>query len=238
MTLPPLLQSEIKALTTLANEGPTNIYQIAKKSGKRYSLMFKAIKNLEKRPLVRFIEENETSKGTKARIYDLNFWGILLVLKRELSFEDPEKWDSKIILKIIEKYANWLPLVLGKWDFFKEMNVERIAFCRLKAILDRLDIEKTHYMDFLGFGGPFVPLATSNFVVSWLFYFIGFFPINADFEVKGWEIRTDNEEWLKALKHDKEIVTFFLRELELYQHNLRKLWEIGDILKKRLIDAM
>jgi hypothetical protein len=114
------------------------------------------------------------------------------------------------------------------------MNVENIAFRRLKAILDLLDIEKTHYMDFLGFGGPFVPMATSNFVIMWLFYFVGFFPINANFEVIGWDIRADNEEWLEALKHDEEIVSFLLSELERYRQFFESFCEIGESLKKRL----
>jgi len=230
----PLLQSETTALSTLANEGPTNTYQIAKKTGKSYSLMFKAIKTLEERYLIRLVEKKKTSKGTTSNSYDLSFMGILTVLARELSPEDTKQWNYNQVHKIIRKYDYWLPLVFGKWSFFQEAGVEKIALLRLKEIVDRLKIERICIFDLIGYGGPLVPGADVKSLVEWLFYFIGLVPTEGKFE-QDWQIRHDTEAWIDALKQDKDIVAYFLEELEFYQHTLRYLSDLGEKLERKFI---
>lgn len=112
--LPSLRQSEVAVLYALADDGPTNVYQIAKKTGKAYSLMFNAIKKLEKLRLVMLVEEKETSKRTIANYYDLTFYGILSVLRIEFLQEGTDKMDYDRVRMIIRKYEDWLPLVFGK----------------------------------------------------------------------------------------------------------------------------
>jgi len=230
-----LLQSEITALFTLANEGPTNIYQIKKKTGKTYSLMFKAIKNLEKRLMVGLVEKKKTSKGTIANIYNLNFIGILTVLARELSPEDTEQWNYNQIRKIIRKYDYWLPLVFGKWSFFQKAGVEETALLRLKAVVDRLNVERVRLHDLFGYGGLLVPLADIKTVTCWLFYFMGLFLSDVEFEVEEQQTRHDTEAWIDAWRQDKEIVAYILEELEFYQWRLRNLSDRGERLKTRVI---
>jgi len=233
-TLPPLSQSEITALSALANEGPTNTYQIMKKTGKGYSLMFKAIKNLENRALVSLVEKKQTQKGTTANIYNLTFMGILTILSRELSSKDAEQWNYDQIRKIIKKYDNWIPIVFAKWSFFQKMGVEKIALFRLKVIIENMNIERVHILDLIGYGGRLVPHADIKTVVVWLFFLIGLIPTADRFE-ENWQIRKDAEVWVETLKQDKEIVIYLLKELEYYKQILRSLNDFGERLRIRIV---
>lgn len=213
----PLTKSQIIALSTLADKGPTNIYQIMKENGKAYSLMFNAIKELEKCMLVMFVEKKQTSKGTMANVYDLTFSGILAVLEIELAPEDTERWNYVKIRKIIKKYADWLPLVFGKWIFFQKMGTEKIALFRLKKIVENQQLIRDK-------GEPLAPTSDMKTQVCWLFYFLGLFPASAAFDE--WQIRHDTEAWMNGWKQDKDITAYFMKELENYRKRLKNLGAI------------
>jgi len=210
---PPLLESQIIALSALSEEGPTNIYQVQKKTGKTYSLMFNAIKELEKRGLVKLLEKKKTSKGTMANIYDLTLKGVLSVLEGELPTEDTEEWNYDKIHRIIKKYESLLPLVFGKWSYFQAIGVERAALYRLHAVVLN--------QGFLERADPWVPGANIEERICWFFYFYGFFPATPEFE--GWRIMDAAEAWAGSWSQDKDIKAYVVKELAKYQTRLKTL---------------
>jgi len=214
LEFPPfLLESQIIALSALAEEGPTNIYQIQKKTGKTYSLMFKAVKDLERRSLVKLVEKKQTSKGTTANIYDLTLMGVLTVLEGELPTEDTEEWNYDRIHKIIRKYESLLPLVFGKWSYFQSKGVEKVALYRLHAVVFN--------QSFLERADPWVPGTKMEERICWFFYFYGFFPATPEFE--GWRIMDDAEAWAGSWAQDKDIKAYVVKELAEYQTRLKTL---------------
>jgi hypothetical protein len=208
-----MLQSEITALYTLADEGPTNIYQIQKKTGKTYSLMFNAVKELEKRELIKLLEKRQTQKGTTANIYDLTLKGVLSILDRELVPANCEKWDYDRVRGIIGKYKSLLPLIFGKWSYFQEVDGEDDALVRLSAVANNQDL----------FEGEesFIPAATLEQRIYWFFYFIGLFPVEPVFNE--WRIVKNYKEWSSWWYDDADIRAFISKELHAYQKRLRML---------------
>lgn len=209
----PLLESEITALSTLANEGPTNVYQIKKKTGKAYSLMFNAVKELEKRRLVKLIEKKQTSRGTTANFYDLTLEGVLSVLEGELASGDRERFNYNLIHKIVKKYESLLPLIFGKWSYLQEVDLETVALFRLKAVVDNQDLFER--------GEPLIPAANKEQRICWFFYFFGLIPARPEFE--GWGIMDDPKAWISAWTQDKDIRAFVSDELKRYQIRLKNL---------------
>ena len=218
--LPPLLQSEIAALSALADEGPTNVYQIAKKAGKAYSLMFNAIKKLKEFNLVMFVEKKQTSKGTVANNYDLNFLGILSVLRIEILPKNTKEVDYDRIRIIISKYEDWLPLVFGKWSFFQRVGLEETALLRLKAIVATVFANRDLLYGFIA--EPLAPAADMRTTATWFFYFLGLIPVGREFQEE-WQFRHGADEWLSALKQDKDIQAYFMEELQWCYKRLQSL---------------
>jgi hypothetical protein len=76
-----------------------------------------------------------------------------------------------------------------------------------------------------------VLLADIKTVVKWLFYFIGLFLVNAEFEVEDWQIRHDTDTWIAALRQDKEIIAYFKEELQDFQ---RRLTDLGGSVESHI----
>lgn len=214
---PPLLQSQIIVLFTLADDGPTNAYQIAKKTGNRYSLIFKAIKELKKRGMVRFKGKKRTEKRMMANIYDLALKGVLFVLQKELALADTERWNYDFIRKIIRKYDALLPLVFGKWSHFVKMGVEKMALFRLKMIADNPELFERGVVVF----DETSPGLEMEQKIERFFYFYGFYPPKPTLE--SFSFVKDPKVWVSAWKQEEDIKTYTIRELRGYEKKLENL---------------
>jgi len=200
---PPLTQSEIKALKTLAEAGPTNPYQIAKKAAKSYSLMFKAVKELERRRMVKLEGKERTEKGTMANIYDLTLKGVLSVLEREFH---SKTWNRGLIYKIIRKYDSLLPSVFGKWSYLKKMGVGKEVLYRLQTVavnLKRGIFER---------GDSTLPGANMEQKICWFFYFWGYYPIPLYDSFPGFV--PDPKVWKNVWKQDEDIRAYVIEKLK------------------------
>jgi len=176
--------------------------------------MFNAIKELEKRGLVKLIGKKQTVKRTMANIYDLTLKGVLSILREELASADTEKWNFNRVRKIIMKYASLLPLVFGKWDYFDRIGVEKMALCRLQAVVVDQDAFEPGY--------SWIPGDSLEEKVCWFFYFTGFlsFPQSPGAFV-GWCGMEDPEKWMDAWVQDEDIKAFVIKEIEDYQTKLK-----------------
>ena len=176
--------------------------------------MFNGIKELEKRGLVKLIGKRQTVKGTTANLYDLTLKGVLSLLRGELASAEPEKWNYNQIRRIIKKYASLLPLVFGKWDYFDNIGVGKMALCRLQAVVIDQDAFDPYR--------SWIPGDSFEEKVCWFFYFTGFlsFPQSPGAFV-GWCGMENPEKWMDAWVQDGEIKAFVIKEIEDYQTKLR-----------------
>lgn len=205
----PLSENQIEVLEALSREGPTNAYKVAKSAGKAYSFVFNFFRELERRKMIAFKGQVKTEKGTKAKNYDLLLEAVLFVLHKKMLRADEDRGDYDLIHAIIKKYESLVPLVFGKWSHFKKMGVEKIAYFRLKVLVD------TFKADPLGFkqGTTFIfgKLACEmEENVCWYFYF--------QFQHFKYDLA-----WMDALRQDKEIKNYVIKELQLFRENMSKL---------------
>lgn len=199
------------------NPGGINAYEISRISPRidRITVM-RCIRRF------RLVEERyvRVEKGKRnSKRYFITFIGILHVLHRELSPEDTEKSDYRRFRSIIKKCENWLPLVFGKWSFFRRVGIEETALSRLKTTVAVVVANQDLLYGFIK--EPLAPHADIKTTVTWFFYFLGLIPVGPEFE--DWQFRHGIDAWLSALKQDKDIQAYFMEELEHYYRRLESL---------------
>jgi len=177
----------------------------------------------------RLVEEGyvRVEKGKRNAIcYFITLKGILLVLYREISHMDTKKWnygykqllrDYNKIHEIIRKNESLLPLVFGKWDYFRKSGVEKGAFFRLATVVYR--------QNHLGFyGAPPGGIIEKKIIVRRIyniFFFTGtLLPETLEFD--GWKLPYDDiNQWIAMWKGDLDIKAYIIKEIKEYQENLR-----------------
>lgn len=209
-----LSKSQAAVFSKLADEGPLNAYQIAKKAGKRYSVVFNAIKELEKYRLVKLKAKERTIKGTMAKVYDLTLRGVLFALEVEMAPADTERWNYDLIHKIIRRYDSLLPLVFGKWSYFEKMGVGKTALFRVKMIADNQELFERGTVSFEDYVSP--GLKTEQKII-WFFYFWGFYPAR----LEGWGGVADPKVWKHVWKQDEDIKAFVVEKFKEEQKRLQ-----------------
>jgi len=200
--------------------------------------MFNAVKLLELRRFVKLVGKKQTSKGTTANVYDLALQGVLFVLERELATvvdtkprllddwtQDQIREVGDRIHKIIRKYEFLLPLIFGKWSYFREFGVEGEALFRLKTIVDIRN--RLGFYDY----EPAEVIEKEIIVrrIYSFFFFRGLMPETLEFN--GWKIAGNPNLWMNMWKHDDEIKAYLVKELMEYQE---RLGEIGSFVNGTL----
>jgi hypothetical protein len=202
----------MEVLEGLAKESPTNGYRIAKKTGKAYSFVFNSLKELEKHKIVFLKGKEKSRKGTMAKIYDLSLEGVLRVLHNELLGFDADKWNRPFIRQIMEKHSSMLPLIFGKWNYFKKSGSERTVFLRLKWIVD------THANHPFERGAGFYPWLEMEEQITRFFFLVDIYRLDNQF-ISNFDARA----WLTGLKQDKEIAKYVIQELENEKRRLKNM---------------
>lgn len=124
------LQPEERILQVLAkSKEPRTHYQLWKKDKVASSnkTVLKALSNLERIHMIEFKREKE---GRKRKLYNLTFTGLIACLRYQ------QAWQS--IDKIAESKKDMLPLVFGKWRFFKEEHILEDVIKNLQLIAPML----------------------------------------------------------------------------------------------------
>jgi len=199
-------------LRRIAENPGTNAYQIARISPRldRVTVM----RSISK---YRVVEESyvRVEKGKRnAKLYFITLRGILHVLYRELLPAEFRLYDYAFINKITKTYQSLLPLVFGKWDYFNEIGVGKMALCRLKAVADNRDALEP--------GSSWIPGKSLEEKICWYFFFVGFlsFP-QSPMIFEGWCGMEDPQKWMMALVQDKDVKAFVVKEIETYQKALK-----------------
>jgi len=139
------LQPEEKILQVLAkSKEPRTHYQLWKKDNVASSnkTVLKALGNLERIHMIEFKREKE---GRKRKLYNLTFTGLIACLKYQ------QAWKSIDI--IAESKKDMLPLIFGKWSFFKKerilddivLNLQLVSSILWKHTVSLLHFPETLY---------------------------------------------------------------------------------------------
>jgi DNA-binding PadR family transcriptional regulator len=128
-----LVESELSAeeniLMVLAQEKSRTHYELWKqdKVARSNKTVLEKLSLLEKKGLIRSSQEKV---GRKRKSYELTMIGLIVTLRYERAF--------KYIDKIAKTHEMMLPLVFGKWSFFKEKGI-------LNEVIERLQSSVVQY---------------------------------------------------------------------------------------------
>jgi hypothetical protein len=213
----PLTLKQLDVLKGLAQSAPINPNKLSKKLKYAYSFVYTTLRELERRKIVSMHRE-KNEKGTLSRIYDLEIEGVLWILAEEMKTSN--EWNHSLIGTLIERHRPKLPLVFGKWQYFREAGLEDLVLTRLKIAVD------THSAYPFQKGTGYYPWLEMEQQIT-RFFFLWDFYRGSNNPIKGFNFAT----WINALKNDKEIRAFVIQELEYEQKVLKKhLADVGSAL--------
>ncbi len=205
----PLTKSQLNLLKKFGINAPTNAHKLCKITRKAYSFVHETLEEFERRKIVSSTSV-KSKKKTKERIYDLELEGIFWIIENVVMRRKNDKECNDLIIRMLKHYSSKLPLVFGKWSYFRDLGLEDLFFTRLWFLLG------THKE------------STYNKVteqqITRYFYLFDFYNLN-NF------LKLDVKAWLLALKNDCEINTFVVKELECDRDLLKNdLTNIEDVL--------
>jgi len=131
----PFLRTELQILEVLALEKEFAQYDLPKRIGKNYRTVLRHVHNLTEEGLIQVSRTEESKKGGKDRnIFTLTCRGLRLALTGdELGLTGEKVWEN--IDDIARNYADELPLIFGKWDFFIKKGLRDTIIARLQAAI-------------------------------------------------------------------------------------------------------
>ena len=128
-----------KALIWLAKNGHNIGWKIGKGADVSRSTIYVSLSALETKGLViskRLTKDKKRKKNTKGETeYSLTRLGLIHAI---LALAPRKKLQSAPLNKINKHWADLLPLVLGKWQHFKDENVEDLALDALLKACHRI----------------------------------------------------------------------------------------------------
>jgi predicted transcriptional regulator len=225
-------QTYLLILGILALEKEYAQYDLPKKIGKHYRTVLRHLQMLEKYGLVHLVRTEPAKKGGKERkIYGLKFFGLIELLKVPHVFN--------FIDQIANNYADLLPLILGKWRFFKKHKLEDLVIKRLWDAAKKevsLIAESTETMsekDLLGFlpsiyhKKAYVTNVISEIKKAQELIVTNLEKIveqrinrNVLLNFSPWELK-EQTEFLSTIKKDNELRGFIESEFQIMEKNLQ-----------------
>lgn len=118
-------ESWLEILEYIARHGEISKWQLAKELEKPYSVIYKNIKKMVMYHLVEVTKVEPSQKNPKIKVefYNLTVGGLIDFL----NYERPWRY----IEEIIQTHSKKLPLIFGKWKFFKRKKLSEIIIDRL-----------------------------------------------------------------------------------------------------------
>ena len=130
----PFFRTELQILEVLALEKEFAQYDMPKRIGKNYRTVLRHLHDLTENGLIRLSRTEESKKGGKNRnIFTLTRRGLHLALTGE------KVWEN--IDGVARNYADELPLIFGKWDFFIKKGLRDTIIARLQAAITAFSIQ-------------------------------------------------------------------------------------------------
>lgn len=203
----PLSKEQLKLLRKFAKNAPTNANKLSKTTKKAYSFVHDTLIAFEQRKIASSYLD-KSKKQTPERIYDLEIEGIFWILQEEIDGREHDKESNDLITHIVKHYYSKLPLVFGKWSYFRDAGLESLYFIRLKILVD---MARPFYR-----GTGYYYWLEMEQQINRFFYLFDFYRLGDHYITD-----FDPKKWLTALKNDKEIRDFVIQELE-YERKVLK----------------
>lgn len=109
------IRPELKILSVLAEHREFEQYKLPKETGLSYRTILRYLKPMELEEWIRLVRTEASAKrGKEKKIYALTPRGLAIALM-----------VSKDMDKVIEKQGSALPVMLGKWEYFKSVGLEK-----------------------------------------------------------------------------------------------------------------
>ena len=114
-----------RILIFLARKGASSKWQIANELGLAYSSVHKVINRLLKAQLIQVVNKRKSERNPKIEVeyYNISATGLINLICLNVV------WDA--IDEIAEAQSEFLPLIFGKWRFFKENKLRDVIVDRL-----------------------------------------------------------------------------------------------------------
>ena len=120
------IRPELKILRVLAEHKEFEQYKLPKETDFSYRTILRYLKPMEKTKWIRLVRTEASEKGGKEKkIYTLTLKGLAIAFKEALEQAQPPDWSVKWDMdKVAKKSGRLLPLVLGKWTYYKSAGLE------------------------------------------------------------------------------------------------------------------
>jgi len=151
------LEKHGRVLTYLATNGPTTKYQIEKDLRNRnksidHATLHKICCELKKTFLITVVKEERSRAGLRVEYYDLTPLGLLAAIEYDTTAGQPAVYDEYVgrmrdtrrknwtldMDELAKKYPSHLPLIFGKWQFFKKSGWKPERWLRISTT-DRIE---------------------------------------------------------------------------------------------------
>jgi len=116
-------KNSLDTLFSIAHDGPATKYDVSKRLKMAYATANDNVEKLLNQRLIEMVSEKKFKAGVK-KTYDLTLLGLALLLATE----------RLTVPLATQKYGDFLPLILRKWDYFKREGVHELAERSLKAV--------------------------------------------------------------------------------------------------------
>jgi hypothetical protein len=215
----PFSKEQLKILKKLGETAPTNAHKLSKATRKAYSFVHNTLVEFEHRKIASS-RLGKSEKQTPERIYDLELEGIFWILQREIGGWEHDKKSQNLINRMFKHYYHQLPLVFGKWSYFRDLGLANWFFIRLKILVD------THMKNPFYKGTGYYYWLEMEQQMTRFFYLFDFYRLDNHF-ITDFDLKI----WLTALKNDKGIRDYVIQELEYERKMLKKnLTNVEDVL--------
>jgi DNA-binding PadR family transcriptional regulator len=114
------IKPEMKILSVLAEHREFEQYKLPKETGFSYRTILRFLKPMEIAGWIRLVRTEASEKGGKEKkIYALTLIGLAIAFKTASQWKPTNRDLNWVIDKMAEKSGHLLPLVLGKWTYFR-----------------------------------------------------------------------------------------------------------------------
>lgn len=201
----PIPQTYKKVLLQIAKEGPQTKYDVEKKTKVNHASIHEAVKYFIKVGDVEGKKVGVTRTGQAKIRYELTFLGLWRIV---------EIADSKDYDEVFPKLKRFLPLIFGKWSYFRSYGLSE----ELVKALNWLNKE----IDYWGIGGIWpqnrlheIPEEIRFDVERWVMEQFGTY-------VFMYQTPRTKIQWLKAFRGDNELRKWATKEIKLLLYTSRQ----------------
>jgi hypothetical protein len=221
----PLSIEQLKILRKLAGIAPTNANKLSKSTRKAYSFVHETLIEFERRKIASS-RLDKSEKQTPERIYDLELEGIFWIIDDAVLGRKNDKECNDLVIRMLKHYRSKLPLVFGKWSYFRDLGLEDLFFTRLWILVGQHNANPFYK------GTGVYPWLEMEHQMNRYFYLFDFHRYYNHF-INNF----DPKIWVNALKNDEEIRDFVVQELEaeskLLKNNLENVEFVLSVLQSK-----